>query len=358
MFAKIFKPPTLTSTFTDDFLFATDRISSYEYTKRWTKSGDFTLVCPFDKEILNALKLNGIICFDNDWLWIQNISYDGKQISVTGKDTKAFLETRVVLPDDTGFEGYSSVSGTTAECIKNYLDKNCISPLDTNRRLPIVFKGGAVGLQNDNYMARFEYLSDIITNLCDNADIGFDIRGRLASKGFEFITLKGADRSFNQSNSNRVILSAKWGNILSQQFEHGVDNLLNAVYGTDSNNYSRLVQTSANGLSRRECNISVSVSTTDTWFEKYALNEVKDNIETHSFEIAVPFGDYGQDYILGDTVTVKDDFTGDLYSRKITEVTKNYSNGQRNISLVLGQQKQKPFQKIVNNLLTQTQKRR
>ena len=358
MFAKIFKPPTLTGTFTDDFLFATDRISSYEYTKRWTKSGDFTLVCPFDKEILNALKLNGIICFDNDWLWIQNISYDGKQISVTGKDTKAFLETRVVLPDDTGFEGYSSVSGTTAECIKNYLDKNCISPLDTNRRLPIVFKGGAVGLQNDNYMARFEYLSDIITNLCDNADIGFDIRGRLASKGFEFITLKGADRSFNQSNSNRVILSAKWGNILSQQFEHGVDNLLNAVYGTDSNNYSRLVQTSANGLSRRECNISVSVLTTDTWFEKYALNEVKDNIETHSFEIAVPFGDYGQDYILGDTVTVKDDFTGDLYSRKITEVTKNYSNGQRNISLVLGQQKQKPFQKIVNNLLTQTQKRR
>ena len=358
MFAKIFKPPTLTSTFTDDFLFATDRISSYEYTKRWTKSGDFTLVCPFDKEILNALKLNGIICFDNDWLWIQNISYDGKQISVTGKDTKAFLETRVVLPDDTGFEGYSSVSGTTAECIKNYLDKNCISPLDTNRRLPIVFKGGAVGLQNDNYMARFEYLSDIITNLCDNADIGFDIRGRLASKGFEFITLKGADRSFNQSNSNRVILSARWSNVLSQQFEHGVDNLLNAIYGTDSNNYSRLVQTSANGLSRRECNISVSVSTTDTWFEKYALNEVKDNIETHSFEIAVPFGDYGQDYILGDTVTVKDDFTGDLYNRKITEVTKNYSNGQKNISLVLGQQKQKPFQKIVNNLLNQTQKRR
>ena len=358
MFAKFFSSPSMVSCFSDDFTLATDKIISYEYTKRWSKSGDFSLTMPFGREFLKALFLNGIIYFDTDWLWIQNISYDGKQISVTGKDTKAFLETRIAIPDNTGFEGYSSIEGTTAECIKNYLDKNCISPVDENRRLPIIFKGGPVGLQNDNYMARFEYLSDVVTNLCDNADIGFDIRGRLASKGFEFITLKGADRSFNQSKSNRVILSAKWGNILSEKFEHGVDNLLNAVYGTDNNNYSRIVTTSANGLSRRECNISVGVSTTDTWFEKYALNEVKDNIETHSFEIAVPFGDYGQDYILGDTVTVKDDFTGDLYSRKITEVTKNYINGQRNISLVLGQQKQKPFQKIVNNLLNQTQKRR
>lgn len=358
MFAKFFKAPSLAGCFSNDFTIATDKIISYEYTKRWSKSGNFSLTMPFRKEFLKALFLDGIIYFDGDWLWIQNISYNGQQISVSGKDCKAFLESRIVLPDDTGFEGYFSVEGTTAECIKNYLEKNCISPADQNRKLPIIFKGGAVGLQNDHYMARFEYLSDVITNLCDNAEIGFDIRGRLASKGFEFITLKGVDRSFAQSNNSRVILSAKWKNILSQKFEHGVDNLLNAVYGTDSQNYSRLVPTSANGISRRECNISVGVSTTDSWFEKYALNEVKDNTETHSFEIAVPFYTYGQDYVLGDIVSVKDDFTGDLYNRKITEVTKNYSNGQRTISLVLGQQKQKPFQKIVNNLINKTQKRK
>lgn len=358
MFAKFFKAPSLAGCFSNDFTLATDKIISYEYTKRWSKSGDFSLVMPFGKEILKALFLNGIIYFDGDWLWIQNISYDGQQISVTGKDSKAFLESRIILPDDTGFEGYSSVEGTTAECIKNYLDKNCISPADQNRKLSIIFKGGANGLSNDHYMARFEYLSDVVTNLCDNADIGFDIRGRLASKGFEFITLGGTDRSFAQSQNSRVILSAKWRNIMSQKFEHGVDNLLNAVYGTDSQNYSRLIPTSANGFFRRECNISVSVSTTDSWFEKYALNEVKDNTETHSFEIAVPFGNYGTDYTLGDIVSVKDDFTGDLYNRKITEVTKNYSNGQRSISLVLGQQRQKPFQKLVNNLINKTQRKK
>ena len=358
MFAKIFKPPTLTSTFTDDFLFATDRISSYEYTKRWTKSGDFTLTFPFDKEILQVLELNGIIFLDNDWLFIQSISYSGQQITVTGKDCKAFLETRIALPNNTGYTGYSSVSGTTANCIEYYLNLNCINPTDTKRKLPLIFAGGTAGLESDNYMARFEYISDIVTTMCENAGIGYDIRGNIADSGFKFYTLKGVDRSFDQDVNPRVIFSSRWRNIVSEVFEHGVDNLLNAVYATDVNEYSSLVTTSASGISRRECNVNVGISNSDSWFEKYALNEVKDNIETESFDIAVPFSNYGTDYSLGDIVTIKDDFLNNRFNRVITEVTKSYSQGQRSISLVLGIPKQKPVQKIINNLLNKTQQRK
>ena len=358
MFAKIFKAPTLTSTFSDDFLLATDRISSYEYTKRWTKTGDFTLVFPFDKEILNALNLNGIIYIDGDWLFIQGISYSGQQITVTGRDCKAFLESRIALPNNTGYTGYSSVSGTTAHCIEYYLNLNCINPTDTNRKLPLIFAGGTAGLESDSYMARFEYISDIITAMCENAGIGYDIRGNIAGNGFKFYTLKGVDRSFNQYVNARVIFSSHWRNIVSQSFEHGIDNLLNAVYATDNADYSKLVTTSANGISRRECNVSVGISNTDSWFEKYALNEVKDNVETESFEIAVPFSNYGTDYELGDIVTVKDDFQNERFNKLITEVTKSYSSGQRSISLALGTPRQKPVQQIVNNLLNQTQKRK
>ena len=358
MFAKIFKAPTLTSTFSDDFLLATDRIVSYEYTKRWTKTGNFTLVFPFDKEILQALKLNGTIYFDGDWLFIQNISYNGRQITVKGKDCKAFLETRIAVPDNTGFEGYSSVSGTTAHCIEYYLDLNCISPTDTNRKLPLIFEGGTNGLLNDSYMTRFEYISDIVTAMCENAGIGYDIRGYIADKGFKFYLKKGVDRSFDQDVNARVIFSSHWRNILAQSFEHGIDNLLNAVYATDVNDYSRLVTTSATGISRRECNVSVGISNTDSWFEKYALNEVKDNVETESFEIDVPFSNYGTDYELGDTVTVKDDFQNNRFNRVITEVTKSYASGQRSISLTLGIPKQKPVQEIINNLINKTQRKK
>lgn len=377
LFAKIFKAPTLTSTFNDDFLLATDRIVSYEYTKRWTKSGDFTLVFSFDKEILQALRLNGTIYLDSDWLFIQNISYNGKQITVTGKDCKALLKTRVAIPDNTGYTGYSSVSGTTAYCIEQYLNQNCINPTDTNRKLPLVFEGGATGLLSDSYMARFEYLSDIVTAMCENADIGYDIRGYIASSGFKFYTLKGVDRSFDQDVNPRVIFSSSWRNIVSEVFEHGVENVFTAVYGTDNGNYSKLVERNPDypqqaldmsnpsdiakivkGIARRECNVTVGISNSDSWFEKYALNEVKDNIETESFDIAVPFSNYGTDYSLGDIVTIKDDFLNNRFNRVITEVTKSYSQGQRSISLVLGIPKQKPVQKIINNLLNKTQQRK
>lgn len=377
MFAKIFKTPTLTGTFTDDFLLATDRIVSYEYTKRWAKTGDFTLVFPFDKEILQALKLNGIIFFDNDWLFIQTISYNGRQITVTGKDCKAFLEIRIALPDNTGFEGYSSVSGTTAHCIEQYLNQNCINPTDINRKLPLVFEGGTNGLLSDSYMARFEYISDIVTAMCENAGIGYDIRGNIADSGFKFYTLKGVDRSFDQDVNPRVIFSSRWRNIVSEVFEHGVENVFTAVYGTDNGNYSKLVERNPDypqqaldmrnpsdiakivkGIARRECNVTVGISNSDSWFEKYALNEIKDNIKTESFDIAVPFSNYGTDYELGDIVTIKDDFQNEKFNRLITEVTKSYASGQRSISLTLGIPKQKPVQQIVNNLLNQTQKRK
>ena len=377
LFAKIFKAPTLTSTFNDDFLYATDRIVSYEYTKRWTKSGNFTLVFPFDKEILQALRLNGTIYLDSDWLFIQNVSYNGKQITVTGKDCKALLETRVAIPDNTGYTGYSSVSGTTAYCIRQYLNQNCINPTDTNRKLPLVFEGGATGLLSDSYMARFEYLSDIVTAMCENADIGYDIRGYIASSGFKFYTLKGVDRSFDQDVNPRVIFSSSWRNVLSQSFEHGVENVFTAVYGTDNGNYSKLVERNPDypqqaldmsnpsdiakivkGIARRECNVTVGISNSDSWFEKYALNDVKDNIKTESFDIIVPFSNYGTDYSLGDTVTIKDDFLNNRFNRVITEVTKSYQQGQRSISLVLGIPKQKPVQKIINNLLNKTQQRK
>lgn len=390
MFAKIFKQVVSAENqfdFQSNLVFVTDRIVDYEYTKRWTKTGDFKLVFPFRKELLRAVKLNGFIYFDDDWLWIQSVSYNGQTITVSGKDCKGLLETRIIIPNNTGYTGYSSVptdsaSWTTLRCIQYYVNR-CCNPTyaDSNRCLPLtVYRNSSSevrGLMDDHYMARFEYLSDVVTNLCDNADIGYDVKGDFSSNIFELKTLRGTDRSVNQNINPRMIFSADWRNIVSQTFEHSVENVLTSVYGTDSGDYSKLIERNpdvpqqaldmndsndtakiAAGFSRRECNVSVGLSNTDSWFEKYVINEVKDNVAAESFEISVPFSGYGTDYFLGDTVTVKDDFTGDKFTRVITEVTKTYSNGQRAVSLVLGIPKQKPMQKIVNNLINRTQKRK
>lgn len=372
MFAKFFKAATLTgsswSDFTDDFLFATDKAVSYEYTKRFAKTGSFTMTLPFDKSWLGQLAINGTVYYDGDWLWIQGISYDGKTITLSGTDMKGLLGTRVSLFDfnesEPGTQGYDVVTGTTQTCIQHYITNNAVAgTCQAGRELPIVTVTGVAGLSSDSYMARMEYLSDIVTALCENAGIGYDVTGILTGSGFQLETLQGTDRSFSQDSVARVIFSPNRRNVRSMVCEHGVENLYNVVYGVDSNETVGVTYRDASGdvqLARRECATSISeVPVADPLFDKYALHTVEDNVATHSYtiEAAVSSG-YGTAYFLGDTVSVQDAYTGNIVSYQITEAAKAYSTGQQTLSLVFGVPKQKPLEKLVNNFLSGTLRRR
>lgn len=373
MYAKFFKAPTYSSSsqswseFTNDRLFATDRIVSYEYTKRFTRPGNFSMILPFDEGVLNKLEINGTIFYDGDWLWMQGISYDSKTITLTGTDAKGLLGTRISLysdPQVSGGQGYDIATGTTKACIQHYVENNgkagtCL----TGRELPITSFAGADGLTDDSYMARLEYLSDLVAALCENAGIGYEVEGLLSAAGFRLKTVQGVDRSFSQNERPRVIFSPKRRNVRSMSFEHGVDNLYNVVYGVDSNESVGVTYRDAGGyvpLARRECTVSVSeVTVSDPLFDKYALHQVEDNLATQSCTVdAAVSGGYGTAYHLGDIVSVQDIYTDNMMSYQITEVTKSYASGQQNITLVFGTPKQKPLQKIVNGFLSGTLKRR
>lgn len=378
MIAKLFDTPVLENgafqTLASKHKGDTNRLAEYTYTKRWTKPGDFELTLPFDTEVLSMLTLNGFICFDdgteNDWLWIQNLTYDGKSITLSGKDCKGLLETRIALYGATqtaGAEGYDVVEGTTAQCMKHYLDHNCtgLTGADAIRNLPVEWVGGADGLGGDSYMARFEYLSTIFTEKCDGAGIGYDIRGDLNSASgtvpFKVYTLNGTARNISQSVNPRVIFSLRHRNVITQSFEHGVSDLYNAIYATGTDEVTLVTNrgnTAASGIARRECNVSVSVATTDDWYSKYALDQVSDNIENHGYNIEVDGTGYGTDYTLGDKVTVLDDYTGNYYNAVITEVTKHYSASEKKLTLTLGEPKQKPLNRIVNSFLSGTARKR
>lgn len=379
MFAKFFKMPTYSNTnnqwygFDHDRLFVTDKIVRYEYTKRFTKVGRFEMVLPFDKVFISVLELNGTIYYDGDWLWIQSIQYDGKTITLSGMDMKGLLETRVSLYADQhieGGQGYDIATGTTKACIKHYLDGNAVSPSNVKRILPIYADAnGAViagtdGLSSDSYMARLEVLSDIIAKLCENAGIGYDVAGRLSGWGFQVSTMEGANRSHDQDTAPRVIFSVKHRNVRSLTCEHGVSDLYNEVYAVDGNEIVKMVNRDTNQAARvlrRECTVTVGTSSTGDdadYFDKYVLREVADNVESHSFTVEPTVSGYGTDYTLGDYVTILDDYTGNLYKRQITEVTKTYSAGQQSLSLVFGTPKQKPLQKLVNSFISGTARRR
>ena len=263
-------------------------------------------------------------------------------------------------------QGYDIAEGTTKECIEHYVSYNAISPTNAERRLPIVEVNGVDGLSNDSYMTHLEVLSDVVELLCIDADIGYTVRGRFRneqSSGFVLTTLKGVDRSHEQSDRPRVILSVSHGNVLSMSCEHGVDDLVTTVYATDTNGITRKVHREGNaaGLLRRESNISVGLSSTtetEDYYSKYVLNEVADNVETHSYSIAVRAADYGTAYSLGDYVSVLDDYTKNMEKKQITEVSRSYASGQMSVGVTLGAPKQKPFQRLNNDLISGTARRR
>lgn len=373
MFAKFFGAPVYDngawSTFQSGFLFATEEVIDYNYTKRWSGVGDFSLVLPYSDELLTGLVINGIITYDGDWLLVQTIQYDSQRITLSGKDCKGLLDLRLTEYGSTsvsGAEGYDVISGTTAECVKHYLDSNAISPVTESRKLPLMWDTASVsGIASDSYMARLEYLSDVVNKLCDGADIGYDVTGDLSGGVFKFRLLQGTDRSFSQSVNPRVIFCPAWGNVRRMEFSHSVDELLNVIYAVDTNDHTSVVYRGENvpsGVQRRECTVNAGVSSTDPatagYFDKYAIAQAADNVESHSYTIEPSVSGYGTDYSLGDIVTVLEPATNNKYNATITEVTKAYSQGKRDITITLGDQKQKPLQRIVNDLISGTARRR
>ena len=378
MLAKFFKAATYSdgwSSFQDDLILVTDRITALEYTERFTKVGEFSLTLPFSADVFKIFMregiINGTVYIDSRWFWIQSIAYDYKTITLTGKDCKGMLSTRVTeygTAQSAAEQGYDIAEGTTKECIEHYVSYNAMSPSPTSayRRLPIVEVNGVDGLSNDSYMTHLEVLSDVVELLCTDADIGYTVRGRFRneqSSGFVLTTLKGVDRSHEQSDRPRVIFSVSHGNVLSMSCEHGVDDLVTTVYATDTNGITREVhrEGDAAGLLHRESNISVGLSSTtetEDYYSKYVLNEVADNVETHSYSITVRAADYGAAYSLGDYVSVLDDYTKNMEKKQITEVSRSYASGQMSVGVTLGAPKQKPFQRLNNDLISGTARRR
>ena len=357
------------------FLFATQDIHSYDYTKRWAKVGNFTLILPYDKTYVKKLLFNDFIEYDGDWLFIEDINYDNQKITLSGHDCKQLVYLRISALGSLS-EQFDGTTGTTAQCIEYFLNKNMISPVDSVRELPLHFESGATGLNDDGYMTKLENVGDIVEKLCNSAGIGYEVKGNLSHDYFTFQLKNTVDKSRNQSERARVIFSAERQNVTSISFEHDETNLYNAITAqgagtievvyrdkdnnplippepSDSNYQNKLNEYQAKipqGIARRECTLEVNVNSIGE-IRKAALLAAEDNISTHTYNLGTFSGDYATKFSLGDIVSVKDDATANYFSDVITEVHMNLNAENRNIQITLGRQKPKLLNKIVKNML-------
>lgn len=340
-----------------------DQLIDYNCTKKFCGAGSFSLTLPLTRNNLRAMQSGyilavGGISISSDWLIIEDVSYDraSGKITVSGKDLNSLLSRRRTLFGDTqvpGAQGYDIISGTTAECVKHYLDNNMISPDDSERGLPgFVFDEFHMpaGILNDSYMSRLEDLQIVVEDLCSNAGLGYRIYGWVNSDCYAFRLLEGTDRSINQTVVSPVILSAAHSNIITAGFTHSTGNLYNAFYATGADVTQTVYRDNSavpTGYGRRETAIEVgAVSVSD--IRQYALYQMRDNLETHTVTADVKPGMAGTDFFLGDTVTVQDDITGNYYSAQVTEISSSLSGTADKTAVTLGQ----PNPKILNRIIT------
>lgn len=356
MLLKVFAFPKENSTFQDEFLFQTNNVVSYEYTKKFVGTGNFTLVLAIDKAYANRIIENCILNYNGDWLFVNNVKHDDKQITLSGTDLNGFLDLRITIFGETqvaGAKGYDVVKGTTGECVNHYLNNNAINPEDKSRRIPrLVIGQTAQGKAKDNYMARLQVLTEVIGNLCENATIGYEITADTSKNQFVFNTLVGTDRSIQQSDNTAVIFSQARNNLFSATYERGNEDLLNAIYATGAD-VTQTVYRNGNtptGVLRHETAIDVSVDSVAD-IKDYALKQVNGNISNNSYELDIRgIDDYGKKYKLGDYVTVMDTVMGKAWTAQIIQITTRISSNEHKISLTLGDTKTKLLNKIQNSV--------
>lgn len=356
MLLKVFAFPKENSTFQDEFLFQTNNVVSYEYTKKFVGTGNFTLVLAIDKAYANRIIENCILNYNGDWLFVNNVKRDDKQITLSGTDLNGFLDLRITIFGETqvaGAKGYDVVKGTTGECVNHYLNNNAINPEDKSRRIPRLVIGQTVqGKAKDNYMARLQVLTEVIGNLCENATIGYEITADTSKNQFVFNTLVGTDRSIQQSDNTAVIFSQARNNLFSATYERGNEDLLNAIYATGAD-VTQTVYRNGNtptGVLRHETAIDVSVDSVAD-IKDYALKQVNGNISNNSYELDIRgIDDYGKKYKLGDYVTVMDTVMGKAWTAQIIQITTHISSNEHKISLTLGDTKTKLLNKIQNSV--------
>ena len=236
-------------------------------------------------------------------------------------------------------------------CLGSDTSRASYYALDENRRTDIYIaptKGR--GIQT-NWLSRYDPLNEILQSVSEYCDCGWEIYIDLDNRRLVFDYVSGVDRSVNQNDNSRVILSRDYESIDSLTYTYDMSGYKNLAYcGGIGEDFNRLYLAVTNnsstptGLNRFEvfedCG-SLEIADTDTAISlsaegKHKLKEYK-LTETLTAEIAQGGSfEYLKHWNLGDLVTVSDREIGLMQDLRITEVSESYEPDSSKITVTLG----------------------
>ena len=292
--------------------------------------GDFELYINATSDAVDLLKKDYYLVKDNDVsvdedgnttysnvMIIKNFTLttnidEGDKFVFTGKELKSILNKRIVWTQ-------TNLSGTAEEAIRTLVTENAIAPTDANRTIPALVLGAAAGLPDRiEKQITGAKLDQSIIEICQTYNYGWDIF--IYNSAMVLIVYQGVDRSFNQLERPYVVFSDEFDNIVNSEYQLNTEMYSNtALVGGEGEGAQRKYATVGadnSGLERCEVFVDardLSSNAGAIAADKYlALLDERgrqnlatcSNTEAFTGEVTSGSFNYGEDFYLGDKVTL------------------------------------------------------
>lgn len=272
-----------------------------------------------------------------------------KEFDVKGRTLEKYLTDRIVW-------GTYLSRGFTSTIMYDLVDKNCINPSNSNRK--IKWLENSVDTKVGKYVSEYQKTGgevyDALVNLATDSDIGFSVVFDPRNKKLIFDVRAGVDRTYNNPEGNDpVVFSTELEDILSSSYYSNDQDLKTVVMvqGEDRGELRKTILTgevNGRGFNRRELYVDARDLQSEIYDENGELitlteeeysstliqrgdEKLAECITTEIFEAQIrQFGDiqyvFGEDYVKGDKVTVIDEQLGIQVSARITEVEEDFDD--------------------------------
>lgn len=344
-----------------------NKIKSLIWQTPFNDYGEFQLTVPLDNENKELLKEGRFLWTGEEVAgiveYVQNdVDDNGLQVmKVKGHTLEKLLESRVINGT------YNVTNGTVSGAVSALVQQLAVNPSDTKRKIPWLTVATDEDVVPDELSMQKTggSIYDYIMDLTETYEFGFRIVFDPLNKQLVFKVLKGVDRTIDNGKVDPVLLSTDMEDIIESTYTLDVSEWKNVayVYGEDEGSARKSVIAGDNnlaGFDRREIYVDAksvrkevrnddgsTTTLSDTEYAKQLVEsgkeELSENVREETFEANVRFFGktmftYGEDYKVGDRISVADERLGVQADMWIV-LAEESKDDEYSLSLTVGFQK-------------------
>lgn len=326
-----------------NFIGIIENETSFIWTRRYFKPGEFELYCPATEYNQSLLQMGNLVTYRGaneagaiEYLITEQTNLKN-QITAKGRFLESYMDRRIII-------GTYTAEDKLIESVMRELIQKVTA-------IPRVMLSDSIGDdQTVTFQATYKNLLEYEKKLSQASNIGFRFEPDYNEKIIRFQLYKGIDRSESQTDRNRVIFAEDYDNISEAKHTVNDQTYYNVCYVGANDNATIVIagDDTMEGLDRREMYTDGSTVNRDDFgsdsaykagLREYGGQTLGGYTETDSFECTTLANGnfvYRQDYDLGDIVTVKKKNWGLTKDMRITEIRETYEYGAMTVEPTFG----------------------